>query len=64
MRVIIVGAGGTTRDLLRRLSPSWDVVVVDNDEDLLARAARVRDVETMAGDGSSRVVLRSSVVPR
>ena len=57
MKVIIVGAGGTTRDLLRRLSPSWEVVVVDTDAERLALAAAVREVETFTGDGSSRVVL-------
>ncbi len=57
MRAIIVGARGATRDLLRRLSARWQVVVIDQDADLLARAAAVREIETIHGDGSSRVVL-------
>lgn len=57
MRAIVVGAHGATRDLLRRLSARWQVVVIDQDAALLARAATVRDIETLHGDGSSRVVL-------
>ena len=32
MNVIVVGAGGTARELLRRLGDRWDVVLVDPDE--------------------------------
>jgi len=57
VRVIVVGARGATRDLLRRLGDRWEVTVVDPDPDLLARAANVRSIEQIAGDGSSRVTL-------
>lgn len=57
MRAIVVGARGATRDLLRRLSERWRLVVIDSDPELLARTAAVREVETIVGDGSSRVVL-------
>ncbi len=57
MRVIVVGARGSTRDLLRRLGERWDATVVDPDEDLLARASNVREIEQIVGDGSSRVTL-------
>lgn len=57
MRVIIVGASGATRDLLRRLGERWDATVVDPDRELLARAANVREIEQVVGDGSSRVTL-------
>lgn len=57
MKAIVVGAGGATRGLLRRLGELWDVTVVDTDEALLERAAAVREVNTVLGDGSSRVVL-------
>ena len=57
MKAIVVGAGGTTRDLLRRLGELWEICVVDIDEERLAAAAAVRSVETIVGDGSSRVVL-------
>lgn len=57
MRVIVVGARGATRDLLRRLGERWDATVVDPDPDLLGRAGNVRAIEAVEGDGSSRVVL-------
>ncbi len=58
MKAILVGAGGSTRELLARLGDLWEVVVVDLDEERLERAAAVRPVETLRGDGSSRVTLR------
>ena len=42
MRAIVVGARGTTRELLRRLGEVWDVVVVSTSEDLLKSAAEIR----------------------
>lgn len=60
MRAIVVGARGATRDLLRRLGERWSVTVVDLDSELLARARSVRDIETIEGDGSSRVVLEKA----
>ena len=49
MRVIVVGARGSTSDLLRRLGERWDATVVDPDEDLLARASNVREIEQIVG---------------
>jgi Trk K+ transport system NAD-binding subunit len=57
MRLVIAGAGGTTRDLLGRLGERWEVAVVDIDEARLALAAQVREVDAIVGDGSSRVTL-------
>ncbi len=57
MKMIIVGAGGITRDLLRRLGDRWEVTVVDVDPDRLDLADKVRPIERILGDGSSRVVL-------
>ena len=57
MKAIVVGAGGTTRDLLRRLGDLWDVTVIDQDQERLTRAAGVRPITVIQGDGSSRVVL-------
>ncbi len=57
MRAIIVGARGATRDLLRRLSERWAVTVVDPDPALLERAKTLRAIDTVVGDGSSRVTL-------
>lgn len=58
MKAIVVGAGGTARELLRRLGEVWDeVVVVDTSEELLAQAGEVRELIPLVGDGSSRAVL-------
>ena len=58
MRAIIVGARGATRDLLRRLSARWQIVVIDQDPDLLARAAIiVRDRGFDVGNVDVTVVL-------
>ena len=57
MKAIVVGAGGTTRDLLRRLGDLWEISVVDLDVRRLDGAASVRPIEAIHGDGSSRVVL-------
>ncbi len=59
-RVLIVGAGETGRELVRRLSKVWRVSIVDADPERLARldgpgdADRVRKTR---GDGTSRLVL-------
>jgi trk system potassium uptake protein len=58
MKVIIVGAGGTTRALMRRLSARWEVVVVDTDPDRLAQVGTQREIAPVVGDGSSRLVLQ------
>ncbi len=57
MKVIVVGAGGTARELLRRLGEAWDVTLVDTDTDRLKLAAAVRPFTSIEGDGSSPVVL-------
>lgn len=57
MRAILVGAGGATRAVLARLGERWEVVVIDGDRDRLERTATIRPVETVQGDGSSRVVI-------
>jgi Trk K+ transport system NAD-binding subunit len=57
MRVIVLGAGGTGRELLRRLGSAWEVVLIDTDTGRLEQAGLVREVETVVGDGSSSVVL-------
>jgi Trk K+ transport system NAD-binding subunit len=57
MHLILVGAGGVTRDLLRGLGEHWSVTVVDVDSQRLALAAGIRPLAKVVGDGSSRVVL-------
>jgi Trk K+ transport system NAD-binding subunit len=58
MKAIVVGAGGTTRELLRRLGELWDIVVVESEEERLSLAEGIRDFEPVIGDGSSAVVLK------
>lgn len=60
MRVIVVGAGEVTRELLGRLGKAWEVCVVDPSEAALAELRRERSVEVLTGDGSSRVVLEQA----
>ena len=57
MRAVVVGAGASTQDLIRRLGDNWDVVVVDPNEDRLTSITEIREVETVLGDGSSVLVL-------
>jgi Trk K+ transport system NAD-binding subunit len=57
MKALIVGAGGVVRELLAGLSDHWEITAVDRDAERLQRAAKVRDIETIVGDGSSKVVL-------
>jgi Trk K+ transport system NAD-binding subunit/nucleotide-binding universal stress UspA family protein len=58
MKAIVVGAGGATRELLRRLGELWDVTLIDTDESSFARAEAIRDFVPVVGDGSSALVLR------
>ncbi|MFQ5948542.1 MAG: NAD-binding protein [Acidimicrobiia bacterium] len=60
MRLIVVGAGGTARDLVRRLGDRWDVTLVDSDPGSLEQAARGRRVHRVVGDGSTRPVLEQA----
>ncbi|MFZ0492463.1 MAG: NAD-binding protein, partial [Acidimicrobiia bacterium] len=57
MNLILVGAGGVTRDLLRGLGERWSVTVIDVDSQRLALAASIRPLAKVVGDGSSRVIL-------
>lgn len=60
MRAVVVGAGASARDLIRRLGDNWTITVIDPDTTRLALAAQIREVETVHGDGSSAVVLRDA----
>ncbi len=57
MRLIVAGAGGATRHLLRALGDAWEVAVVDHDAAALERLEKVRDVEPVHGDSSDAGVL-------
>lgn len=58
MRAVVVGAGASGSDLIKRLGDTWNVVVVDTDPERLEVIAGMREVETVLGDGSSAIVLR------
>lgn len=60
MNIIVVGAGGTARELLRRLGDRWEVVLVDPDQSKLDAAAQIRPCTVVVGDGSSAVILRKA----
>lgn len=57
MKAIVIGAGGATRDLLRRLGDLWEITTIDLKPERLAAATGIRPITTIEGDGSSRVVL-------
>jgi len=57
MKLILVGAGGTARELLRRLGEIWDVTVVTPSGTDLRQADRARPFSRVEGDGSSRLTL-------
>lgn len=58
MRLVIVAAGKVARNVLGRLGDRWEVTVVDPRDSALEMAREVREVKTVRGDGSSRLVLR------
>ncbi len=60
MRALVVGAGASSRELIRRLGDSWSITVIDPDPYRLALAGKIRDIESIQGDGSSAVVLREA----
>ena len=60
MRALVVGAGATARDLIRRLGDSWTVTVVDARPERLEMAEAIRDVDTVLGDGTSSLVLKKA----
>jgi uncharacterized protein len=64
MRVVVVGAGSTGRELARRLAVRHDVTLVDPDDDALRTctcsleaAPTARPVAVVRGDGTSRLQL-------
>lgn len=60
MKAIIIGAGGATRELLRRLGEAWTVTVIDTSEEQLKKAAAIKELRTITGDGTSRLTLLHS----
>ncbi|MEN8238675.1 MAG: NAD-binding protein [Actinomycetota bacterium] len=64
MRAVVVGAGASARDLIKRLGDPWTIIVVDTDPGRLDIVSDMREVETVLGDGSSAVVLRAAGIER
>ena len=54
----MLGAGNVARNVLGRLGDRWEVTLIDPLDSALELAQQVREVETVVGDGSSRLVLR------
>jgi trk/ktr system potassium uptake protein len=57
VRAILVGAGGMGRAVLERLGDHWSVAAIDVDAARLEALASERVLDTIHGDGSSRVTL-------
>ena len=62
MRIVLVGAGHVGRALVDNLHEDHDLVVIDADDDRLAVLRERYDVRTVAGDGTTRGVLRQAGV--
>jgi Trk K+ transport system NAD-binding subunit/nucleotide-binding universal stress UspA family protein len=60
MKAIVVGAGGATRELLRRLGEAWDVAVIDTSEQRLEKLKDLEGIQKVVGDGTSRLILQRS----
>ena len=60
MKAIVVGAGGATRELLRRLGEAWSVTVIDTSENRLLEIGSVEGIRIVQGDGTSRLTLERS----
>lgn len=58
MKAIVVGAGGGTRELLRRLGEAWTVTVVDISGQRLEAIKEISPVHVVVGDGTSRLTLQ------
>jgi Trk K+ transport system NAD-binding subunit len=58
MKAIVVGAGGATRELLRRLGEAWDVTVIEASEQRLGDIKGTKRIQTVLGDGTSRLILQ------
>ncbi len=58
MKLVIVAAGKVARNVLDRLGDSWEVTMIDPEGSSLELAQGIRKVDTVLGDGSSRLMLR------
>jgi Trk K+ transport system NAD-binding subunit len=60
MKAIVIGAGGATRELLRRLGEAWTVTVIETSEQRLQGIKEIKGTHAVAGDGTSRLTLQRS----
>ena len=60
MKAIVVGAGGATRELLRRLGEAWTVTVIEFSEKKLQEIREIEGIHAVPGDGTSRLTLQRS----
>ena len=60
MKAIVVGAGGATRELLRRLGEAWTVTVIEISEQRLRGIKEIKGIHAVVGDGTSRLTLQRS----
>jgi hypothetical protein len=49
VRVVVVGAGASARDLIKRLGDTWSIVVIDTDPERFDVISGMRDVDTVLG---------------
>jgi|Deesub1362A_J573_1020465.scaffolds.fasta_scaffold09785_2 hypothetical protein len=62
-RFIIIGLGNIGLILLKTLSRDYELLCIDKDESLIDRAKEIReDIEVIAGDATSRLVLEEAGV--
>ncbi|MCJ7616074.1 MAG: TrkA family potassium uptake protein, partial [Desulfobacterales bacterium] len=65
MKVLIIGAGKTARELLRRLGKFWDVTLVDKSDERFPDFKKMKSVKKLIlGDASSNLVLEEAGVDK
>ncbi|MBW1746447.1 MAG: TrkA family potassium uptake protein [Deltaproteobacteria bacterium] len=65
MRALIIGAGKTARELLRRLGKFWDVTLVDKSDKHFSYFKKMKPVKKLIlGDASSNIVLQKAGIDK
>jgi trk system potassium uptake protein TrkA len=65
MRVLIIGAGKTARELIRRLGKSWEITLVDRSAQRFPYFKKKKQVKRLIlGDASSNVVLQEAGIDK
>lgn len=63
-RILIIGLGQVGNFLSRELSKSQEVVVIEKDAELIAKAKETQDVLAIEGDGDDPAVLRQAEIEK